>query len=411
MVTATVPNWRPALVGDAIPARVYSGTVLETRMNQIDVNPVCRGLRHGATSANDTGKWAGFRGKAMFYLSRYCAVLGLLALTVAPVSADGAFLSAPRFHVSEPNQKALLWLDGGRETLILSVDYQGAVDEFGWVVPVPNRPKITLGPRDLFQRLAEITKPTTVDQRVEVPDSGEMAGAAPPSVEEIEKVQVGPYDATVLAAAQSSALAAWLRQHGYVMPSGATDVLQGYVSEHWYYVAVRVKPPGPAPRQNGREVPTGSLSPLRLEFDSPRLVYPLRMTSLGREDTDVQLYVLGEHRVTVPGFRTQFAGRLSGQAFAGMSSPEVLPPPGGYLTELRGWLTAKDMTSDVIFTRLDADAPYRRAKTNIVYVRVPDPLLTIRRVWPLGLSCLLLAGVVLLRLWHAHVARKALRDS
>ncbi len=32
---ATTPNWRPALVNGAIPLKIYSGTVLETKVNHI----------------------------------------------------------------------------------------------------------------------------------------------------------------------------------------------------------------------------------------------------------------------------------------------------------------------------------------------------------------------------------------
>ena len=64
---------------------------------------------------------------------------------------------------------------------------------------------------------------------------------------------------------------------------------------------------------------SGTIEPLRLEFDSGSLVYPLYVTSLGGGSTDVQLYVLSEHRMKAASaraagyeeeFRTAFAGRL-----------------------------------------------------------------------------------------------------
>ena len=71
-------------------------------------------------------------------------VIGLAACC-GPARADGKFFSAAD-DVRQPDQKALLWLARGRETLILQVKYQGKAREFGWVVPVPDRPKVSTAP-------------------------------------------------------------------------------------------------------------------------------------------------------------------------------------------------------------------------------------------------------------------------
>ena len=56
------------------------------------------------------------------------AVVGLLA-ACCTASGDGKFFSAAD-DVRVPNQKALLWLENGRETLILQVKYEGGAAGF-----------------------------------------------------------------------------------------------------------------------------------------------------------------------------------------------------------------------------------------------------------------------------------------
>ncbi len=162
------------------------------------------------------------------------AILGLLA-TCCAASGDGKFFSAED-NVAVPNQKALLWLEDGRETLILQVKYEGGAGDFGWVVPVPGRPRIDTASSELFYELAWVTKPVTV----KAPGTRGMLHGGTQGVTVVERAQVGPYDATVLAATDSAALAGWLREHGYRMPGEAEEVLESYVARGWYYVALRI---------------------------------------------------------------------------------------------------------------------------------------------------------------------------
>ncbi len=163
------------------------------------------------------------------------AVVAVLLAACAVASADGKFFSAED-DVAVPNQKALLWLDDGRETLILQVKYEGAAGDFGWVVPVPGRPRIDTASSELFYELAWVTKPVIV----KAPGPHGMQEGGREGVTVVERAQVGPYDATVLAATDSAAVAGWLREHGYRMPVRAEEVLGSYVARGWYYVAARI---------------------------------------------------------------------------------------------------------------------------------------------------------------------------
>jgi hypothetical protein len=65
-------------------------------------------------------------------------VLGRLALP--PALGDGCFVFRwnKGIDINEPTQKAIIVYDAGREDLLLQVKYQGPLEEFGWLIPVPS---------------------------------------------------------------------------------------------------------------------------------------------------------------------------------------------------------------------------------------------------------------------------------
>jgi len=172
--------------------------------------------------------------------ARWCIVLVVaLALAQGPAGADGAFAKGRGYarELAEPDQKALLFQEGGRETLILEVTYRGQVEEFGWVVPVPSRPRLSSVSADLFRELVRLTYPAPLSAK----QGKGMRGGGGAGVTVIERAQVGPYDATVLAASDPRALAHWLQKHDYAFSTGSAQVLEPYVKQGWYYVALRIR--------------------------------------------------------------------------------------------------------------------------------------------------------------------------
>jgi hypothetical protein len=103
----------------------------------------------------------------------------------------------------------------------------------------------------------------------------------------------------------------------------------------------------------------GTITPLRLEFASDELVYPLRLSSLNPGATDIDLYVLSDHRARAAGFRTDFAGDVASPTpearYRELS--KLLAPGRTYLTELRAIMEPADMTRDVTIKRAATDEP------------------------------------------------------
>ncbi len=276
--------------------------------------------------------------------------------------ADGAkFL---RFDMMDRDlyqsaQRAVILHDNsagnGTQHLILSVQYVGEVEEFAWVVPVPNIPEIDVSESEVFHELSDFTV-----RAIPVPRGGGCA-APPPSegVEVIDEQVVGPYAVAILSADDPTALMDWLSENGYFFPEAGEEIVAEYIEKEWYFVATRIDS---VDEETGDALAEGSIEPIVMSFASDGIVYPLRITALNEAPTDVLLYVFADHIVApdqydvrvgydFPGqnvFSLEYGDRVS---IEDLSEYEVLPEllstylsgDEFYLTKLRGRISADRM--------------------------------------------------------------------
>ena len=261
--------------------------------------------------------------KSVSFVPRSLLVLVLLTGlgSLTKVEADGMFV-APKFvwdkhkDINEPTQKAILVYAAGREDLILQVNYEGPVDEFGWLIPVPNLPAVEKGSMECFYELSQFTQrhfewpyPSGKTQRATLGVNDGERNSEPP-VKVIEIKTVGAYEVAVLSTRDSGALAKWLDANQFYFPTNKTEVLDDYVKWHWYFVAVKInlgKSEGfqfitesPRGRESAKvgystelkELAAGELHPLQISFASDRCVYPLKISSVNGRPSEVQVYVL-----------------------------------------------------------------------------------------------------------------------
>ena len=230
--------------------------------------------------------------------------VGMAVLVFGRAAADGMVAASVGRSVAEAAQKAvILDLGDGNETLLLQVTYSGTAGDFAWVVPVPRRPVpngIASGSGWFVKRLYEETAPRVVTYEAE-PETQMLAGG--PAMEAARRggrvivwqtLRVGPYQAQVLEATGPGVLARWLEGHGYRLPEGAGEVLEGYVRQGWYFVAVKVVG-GWAGRLR-----QGDLPPLAITFpkQGDGLIYPLTISrASSRERCAVDLVIISPQPV------------------------------------------------------------------------------------------------------------------
>ena len=141
-------------------------------------------------------------------------------------------------------------------------------------------------------------------------------GAGAPVI--LDQVQLGPIEATTLAADDAQGLADWLDVNGYALPEAVAAQLGPYVDDGWSFVALKLTADLPF---------DGELDPIRFTFDSDALVYPMRMSAAATTPQSVRLYLPDEHRSEVAGSQT-----FQDVVFAGAPKQPEIAALGPFLT-------------------------------------------------------------------------------
>ena len=228
------------------------------------------------------------------------AFLCCLTYVVGPpdLLADGCFV-APKFvwdkhkDINEPTQKVIIVHDAGREELVLQVKYDGPLEEFGWLIPVPDLPTVKKGSMQCFYELSKFTQ-ENLKLRWQAASMSMKGGAdeEEPPVTVIEVKTVGAYDIAVLSTKDSSAVENWLKENRFSFPANADGVIDEYVKQHWYFIAVRINLQSGSLYSTSEKLASGELHPLQISFASEHCVFPLKISSLNHTPSEVQIYVL-----------------------------------------------------------------------------------------------------------------------
>jgi hypothetical protein len=291
------------------------------------------------------------------------------------VAADGGLLPPYGKDVWEPSQVGFIRYEASTRTedLILMPEFEGDTRDFGWIVPVPSVPDLESGNRTLFYDCARLTYPIHRN-RGDGWGCGEYLVPNPPAwrffgdedVNVISQTTVGILHALTLGAGDSAALADSLEQWGYLHDENRVDVesaLQFYVDKSWYFVAMKI---------DTTQVPEywggywyGAIDPVRFTFETPEVVYPMRISAFSAEDpTQVLLYVCADHRMTYPGAATEYANRFAGHELLQVKTAYpvmgTLLTEGCFLTKLRRNFLVSEITDDIVLEPAPSDEEFRQ---------------------------------------------------
>jgi hypothetical protein len=335
-------------------------------------------------------------------------VAGVLALafvaagvTPAWACACGGYLPDAQSRARAYGENALVRYDAGTEQITLSMAINGSSKKAAWIMPVPAEAKVELGEAGLFNRLDWMTRPKIVKRKTYWPfrdlgvmGRGDSAGAPAPGsgVSVRQQMVLGPFAVARLGGSSGTGVTDWLRTNGYVVPSGLAANLTPYLAEKWEIVAVKL-----APKEQGESM-SGATPPLRLTFESERIVYPMRLSKGATTAQTVTVYVAAAHRVDAT--RLPDADVKPELLYAGRVEDEALVAPADYLTAYT--VTYKDpgrITDDFTFEQAATDDEYQR----IEYVTVNDGLWSTIGV--------LVGGLLLIGAGAAVIARVLVRRS
>lgn len=237
-------------------------------------------------------------------LPKLAALMALCFVGSSPgaLHADGKLVKPRDYQGSleEKAQEAIIIFNGSEqagestEDLILKIRVTGQADEFAWIVPFPNKPKVEKEDEALFKELFDY-----VESRQRRTFKGETAaegGAKPKTAEAKNDVEVlsreivGSYDVAVVQENSPGKLNEWLSENGYQPLEKAEDVLTFYRDKGYVYACIRVSDTALGQSQ-GQPV---DLHPLRFTFRTggrDAMYFPMKLTGLQSEPFDVNLYV------------------------------------------------------------------------------------------------------------------------
>jgi hypothetical protein len=259
----------------------------------------------------------------------------LVATMLTVFTASAAFLYGPDllafcgFYVAKADarlfnqaSRVVLARDGDRTVLTMANDYQGDLRDFAIVIPTPTfleREQINVAEPALIDRIDAFTAPRLVEYFDENPcdmrrtefsritataeDSGGASAPAqvPSRGVTIEaRYAVGEYDILILSAQESSGLELWLRENGYRIPNGATEVLGSYIRQNMRFFVARVNLAEQA--AGGRTY----LRPLQIAYESPKFMLPIRLGTVNANGPQ-ELFVFGlspRGRIETTNYRT-----------------------------------------------------------------------------------------------------------
>ena len=233
---------------------------------------------------------------------RFLIAATALGLVPLDAFACGGFFCGPQQPVYQAGEEIVFGIDSEvcEVSAHISIVYNGAAEDFAWIVPVAGQPELFPSSSAIFSAIRRQTDPFYNLQREEngvcdvtvgaqdfaVAESGDAFGWDD-GVNVVDEGQVGPYDTVVLQALDSGVLLTWLQNEGYELPSNLEPVLQPYVADNQYFVALKLA--------SGQD--TGNLSPLGMRYDGCAANIPIQLTSIAANpDMPIDVYVFGDSR-------------------------------------------------------------------------------------------------------------------
>lgn len=258
-------------------------------------------------------------------------MLVVLAAILLPHLASafcGFYVAKAGAELFNNTSQVIIVRDGTMNKITMMSDFKGKVEDFAMVVPVPvvlQRNQISVVEKDVFKkfdnysapRMAEYFDPTpcpqprtytnsysrsmSIDQMSVASISGVRVKPKAYGVKVQAKYKVDEYEILILSAKKSKGLEEWLIDNGYNIPAGAKEVLEPYIKNKMKFFVVKVDL---SKVKNTGDAST--LRPLKIEYDSPRFMLPIRLGMANAKGAqDMLVYCLTKNgRVETTNYRT-----------------------------------------------------------------------------------------------------------
>ena len=218
--------------------------------------------------------------------------------------------------------QVVLVRDDDRTVITMANDFEGKVEDFAVVIPVPTkieREQINVGDRAVIQHLDAYTSPRLVEyhdgnpcMRYELEERASSDAAFPAAAKQLKSsarsrgvtieasYTVGEYDILILSAKESNGLIRWLNDNGYKIPRGAKRVVDSYLGQDMRFFVAKVNV------EEQSKLGYQYLRPLQVAYESNKFMLPIRLGTLNAKGKQ-ELYVYAltrTGRVETTNYRT-----------------------------------------------------------------------------------------------------------
>ncbi len=249
----------------------------------------------------------------------------LLCLLTAPNLASafcGFYVAKADTKLFNRASQVVMVRDGDKNVVTMASDFQGDVDEFAMVVPVPRvlqKGQIHVMEKAILEHLDAYSAPRLVEYFDEDPclvhrrlefdmmaaapmakSSGARRRAKSLGVTIEAQYQVGEYDILILSAKESSGLVTWLTENGYKLPPGAGPVVGSYLKQGMKFFVAKVN------LESYRKGKYSYLRPLQIAYTHRKFMLPIRLGTVNAAGPqELFIYALTRKgRVETTNYRT-----------------------------------------------------------------------------------------------------------
>jgi hypothetical protein len=305
---------------------------------------------------------------------RLFSLLAALIALPTPALACGGFFCNREQPVDQSGEQIVFAIDeaAGKVEVHVQIAYQGAAEDFAWVLPAPTLPELFLSTQRLFSAIDRVTTPRFQLDWVEegecekdfliraagdtacwncdydaVDESGVLDSGGGVTV--VASQRVGPYETLTLQATSADELLTWLAARDFDLPADLSPALEPYLADGGYLVALRL----------AKDASVGNLAPFGMRYPGSVPVIPIQLTriaatpdmrlqpyifSTGRAVPDNYLHVVvndvaidwlnggGNYRQVVTAAANEAGGQAFATDFAGSTSDlrDLLARPGQF---------------------------------------------------------------------------------
>ena len=280
-------------------------------------------------------------------------------------------------------QRNILVFGESQVSLIPQVHFEGNARDFGILVPVPAVPTLSTVGANIFSEASFLTQPLVRqssdgcgcdgDDQIVAFSTRNFADGSLASADEsggvtvIQETIVGTFQAAVLQATSAADLTQWLNENDYKFDPADSDLLQEYVDQDWFFVAMKLDPAQVPPFVN--QWWTATTSPAKITFasDGSSLTYPLKISAIStNERMEVLVYTIGKDPYRFSDAKLEYANAVdedeAGAIAENFPTLAQFAREGTFVTKLRRTFSKSEMQDDIEISPTDDRSEFREVR-------------------------------------------------